>query len=572
MIATSLYVLQRTSRARLPDQLSPWFVLLGYNLFCVIAVTGYMMGITQSKEYAEPEWYADIWLVIVWVVYFIIYLRTLARRKEPHIYVANWYYMAFILVVAVLHIVNNLAVPVSFGHAKSYSVFSGVQDAMTQWWYGHNAVAFFLTAGFLGMMYYYLPMRAGRPIFSYRMSIISFWGITFFYMWAGSHHLHYTALPQWVQTLGMTFSLMLLVPSWASAGNALLTLNGAWHKVRDDATLRFMMVAAVFYGLATFEGSFMAIRPVNSLSHYTDWTIGHVHAGALGWVAMITFGAIYASVPWLWKREAMYSAKLVEVHFWLAVGGTVIYVFAMWNSGIIQGLMWRTYNESGTLAYSFIDTLVAMHPYYIARAIGGLMFLIGAIVGCYNIWMTIRTAPRDRRAAGGRPDAGLRAHRAPARGVSRRCSDSTIGWNARRSVWCSRSSALPSIGGLVEIAPLFTIPGTVEDAPDMRLYTPLELAGRNIYIREGCYACHSQMIRTLRDEVERYGPYSLAVESKYDHPMLWGSKRTGPDLARIGGKYSDQWHVEHLNNPRDVVPAVDHASLRWLLRTAAPDR
>ncbi|BCH25007.1 cytochrome c oxidase, cbb3-type subunit I [Mesorhizobium sp. L-8-3] len=404
LIATSFHVLQRTSRARLPDQLSPWFVLLGYNLFCILAASGYLMGLTQSKEYAEPEWYADIWLVVVWVVYFLIYIRTLARRKEPHIYVANWYYMAFILVVAVLHIVNNLAVPVSFSHAKSYSLFSGVQDAMTQWWYGHNAVAFFLTAGFLGMLYYYLPKRAGRPIFSYRLSIISFWGITFMYMWAGSHHLHYTALPQWVQTLGMTFSVVLLVPSWASAGNALATLNGAWHKVRDDATLRFMMVAAVFYGLSTFEGSFMAIRAVNSLSHYTDWTVGHVHAGALGWVAMITFGSIYALVPWMWKREAMYSPKLVEVHFWLALSGTIVYVFAMWNSGIIQGLMWRTYNESGTLAFSFIDSLVAMHPYYIARTIGGLLFLLGALVGSYNVWMTIRSARGDLATTEGEPD------------------------------------------------------------------------------------------------------------------------------------------------------------------------
>ena len=404
LIATSLYVLQRTSRARLPDQLSPWFVLIGYNLFCVLAVTGYMMGITQSKEYAEPEWYADIWLVVVWIVYLLIYLRTLARRKEPHIYVSNWYYMAFILVVAILHIVNNLAVPVSLGHAKSYSAFSGVQDAMTQWWYGHNAVAFFLTAGFLGMMYYFLPVQSGRPIFSYRLSIISFWGITFLYMWAGSHHLHYTALPQWVQTLGMTFSLMLLVPSWSSAGNALLTLNGAWHKVRDDATLRFMMVAAVFYGLSTFEGSFMAIRTVNSLSHYTDWTIGHVHAGALGWVAMITFGSIYASVPWLWKRDGMYSAKLVEAHFWFAVSGTVIYVFAMWNSGIIQGLMWRTYNENGTLAYSFVDSLIAMHPYYVARAIGGLLFLIGACIGAYNIWVTIKLPSPAAETTGDQPE------------------------------------------------------------------------------------------------------------------------------------------------------------------------
>ena len=358
LIATSFYVMQRTSRARIPDQLSPLFVVFGYNLFCLLAVSGYMMGVTQSKEYAEPEWYADLWLVVVWVTYFIVYMRTLLRRKEPHIYVANWYYLAFVLVVAVLHIVNNLAVPISFCSAKSYTVFAGVQDAMTQWWYGHNAVAFFLTAGFLGMMYYFLPKRAGRPLYSYRLSIISFWGITFFYMWAGSHHLHYTALPQWVQTLGMTFSVMLLVPSWAAAANALLTLNGAWHRVRDDATLRFMMVAALFYGLTTFEGSFLAIRAVNSLSHYTDWTVGHVHAGALGWVAMITFGSIYAAVPWLWKRESMYSPRLVEVHFWLAVAGTIIYVLAMWNSGIIQGLMWRTYASDGTLAYSFVDSLV----------------------------------------------------------------------------------------------------------------------------------------------------------------------------------------------------------------------
>ena len=395
LIATSFYVMQRTSRARLPSQLGPLFVLFGYNLFCLIGGTGYLIGITQSKEYAEPEWYADLWLVVVWVTYFVIYLRTLARRREPHIYVANWYYMAFILVVAMLHIVNNLAVPISFASAKSYSLFSGVQDAMTQWWYGHNAVAFFLTAGFLGMMYYFLPKRAGRPLYSYRMSIISFWGITFLYMWAGSHHLHYTALPQWVQTLGMTFSVVLLVPSWTAAANALLTLNGAWHKVREDATLRFMMVAAVFYGLATFEGSFMAIRQVNALSHYTDWTVGHVHGGTLGWVAMITFGSIYAVVPLLWKRSGMYSARLVELHFWLAVSGTIIYVIAMWNSGIIQGLMWRTYNSDGTLAYSFIDSLIAMHPYYVARAFGGLLFLIGALVGSYNIWMTIRGASED---------------------------------------------------------------------------------------------------------------------------------------------------------------------------------
>lgn len=396
LIATSFHVVQRTSRARLADQFSPWFVLFGYNLFCLVAVTGYLMGVTQSKEYAEAEWYADLWLVIVWVTYFVLYIRTLARRKEPHIYVANWYYMAFILVVAMLHIVNNIAIPISLSHAKSYTVWPGVQDAMVQWWYGHNAVAFFLTAGFLAMLYYYLPKRADRPIFSYRLSILSFWGITFFYMWAGSHHLHYTALPHWVQNLGMTFSVMLLVPSWASAGNALLTLNGAWQKVRDDATLRFIFVAVIFYGLSTFEGSFLAIRPVNSLSHYTDWTVGHVHAGALGWVAMITFGSLYTLVPSLWRRERMYSPMLVEAHFWLALAGTLIYIFAMWNSGIIQGLMWRTYTEQNTLTYSFLDSLVAMYPYYIARTFGGLLFLIGAIIGSYNIWMTARGAPVSR--------------------------------------------------------------------------------------------------------------------------------------------------------------------------------
>ena len=390
LIATSFHVMQRTCRTRLADQLSPWFVLVGYNLFLVWAITGYLMGVTQSKEYAEPEWYADLWLVIVWVVYLVLYLRTLARRAEPHIYVANWYYLAFIVVVAMLHIVNGLALPVSFAGAKSYPVFSGVQDAMVQWWYGHNAVAFFMTSGFLGMLYYYLPIRAQRPIYSYRLSILSFWGITFFYLWVGSHHLLYTALPNWVQTLGMTFSIMLLVPSWASAGNALATLNGAWHKVRDDATLRFMFVAAVFYGLSTFEGSFLGIRPVNALSHYTDWTVGHVHSGALGWLAMVTFGAFYSVVPALWGRASMYSPKLVEWHFWLALVGLLTYVFALWNAGITQGLMWRTYNDAGTLNYSFLQSIEAMRPYYIVRFIGGALFLAGMVTGAFNIFMTVR--------------------------------------------------------------------------------------------------------------------------------------------------------------------------------------
>ncbi|MCL4675747.1 MAG: cbb3-type cytochrome c oxidase subunit I, partial [Pararhodobacter sp.] len=377
---------------RLADAVSPWFVLIGFNLFCVWGASGYMMGATQSKEYAEPEWYADLWLTIVWVVYFVLYIRTLARRVEPHIYVANWYYMAFILVVAMLHIVNNLALPVTWTSGASYTIWAGVQDAMIQWWYGHNAVAFFLTSGFLGMLYYFLPVRAQRPIWSYRLSILSFWGIVFFYMWVGSHHLHYTALPYWVQTLGMTFSVMLLVPSWASAGNAIATLNGAWDKVRDDATLRFMFVAAVFYGLSTFEGSFLAIRPVNSLSHYTDWTVGHVHSGTLGWVAMIIFGAIYTMVPRLWGRRTMAWPQAVEWHFWLAVAGTLIYVVSLWNAGITQGLMWRAYDENGALSYSFIESVEAMLPYYAARTLGGAFFLAGAILCALNCRATMRAA------------------------------------------------------------------------------------------------------------------------------------------------------------------------------------
>ena len=394
LFATSYYVVQRTCQARLFSDGLAAFTFWGWQAVIVLAVITLPQGFTSSKEYAELEWPIDILITIVWVAYAVVFFGTLATRKVKHIYVGNWFFGAFILTVAILHIVNNLEIPVSA--MKSYSLYAGATDAMVQWWYGHNAVGFFLTTGFLGMMYYFVPKQAERPVYSYRLSIVHFWALITLYIWAGPHHLHYTALPHWVQTLGMAFSVVLLVPSWASAGNALLTLNGAWHKVRDDATLRFMFVAAIFYGISTFEGSFLAIRPVNSLSHYTDWTVGHVHAGALGWVAMITFGALYTLVPTLWRRERMYSNVLVEVHFWLALAGTLIYIFAMWNSGVIQGLMWRTYTAQDTLAYSFVDSLVAMYPYYIARTLGGLLFLIGAIVGSYNIWMTARALPLSR--------------------------------------------------------------------------------------------------------------------------------------------------------------------------------
>jgi len=391
LMGTCYYVVQRTGHTRLAFPRLATFTFWGWQLALFLAMATMPFGITQSKEYAEPEWFIDLIIAVVWVSFGVVFFGTLARRRIRHIYVANWYYGAFIIAVGLLHIVNNLALPVSL--TKSYPIYSGVVDAMVQWWYGHNAVAFFLTAGFLGMLYYFLPVRSGRPIWSYRLSIVSFWGIVFFYIWVGSHHLHYTALPYWVQTLGMTFSVMLLVPSWASAGNAIATLNGAWHKVRDDATLRFMFVAAVFYGLSTFEGSFLAIRPVNSLSHYTDWTVGHVHSGTLGWVAMIIFGAIYTLVPQLSGRETMASPRAIEWHFWLSVAGTLIYVVAMWNAGITQGLMWRTYGADGSLTYSFLESVMAMAPYYLLRTIGGALFLTGAVICAFNVRATMLAAP-----------------------------------------------------------------------------------------------------------------------------------------------------------------------------------
>jgi cytochrome c oxidase cbb3-type subunit 1 len=394
LICTSFYVVQRTTGARLALGNAAWFVFWGYQLFIVLAATGYLLGVTQSREYAEPEWYVDLWLTLVWVVYLAVFLFTLFKRKEPHIYVANWFYLAFIVTIAMLHVVNNLAVPVSFLGAKSYSLFAGVQDALTQWWYGHNAVGFFLTAGFLGMMYYFVPKRAERPVYSYRLSIIHFWSLIFLYIWAGPHHLHYTALPDWAQTLGMVFSIMLWMPSWGGMINGLMTLSGAWDKLRTDPVLRMMVISIAFYGMSTFEGPVMSIKAINSLSHYTDWTIGHVHSGALGWVGMVSFGAIYFLTPKLWKREDLFSNRLVNWHFWLATLGIVLYASSMWVSGIMQGLMWRAYDALGFLEYSFAETVAEMHPFYVIRGLGGLLYLAGGFVMAYNIWRTIRG---DRR-------------------------------------------------------------------------------------------------------------------------------------------------------------------------------
>ncbi|WP_336066508.1 cytochrome-c oxidase, cbb3-type subunit I [Nitratireductor rhodophyticola] len=401
LIATSFYVVQRTCRARLFGGNLAWFVFWGYQLFIVMAATGYLLGITQSREYAEPEWYVDLFLTIVWVAYLIVFLGTILRRKEPHIYVANWFYLSFIVTIAMLHVVNNLAVPVSPFGSKSYSLFAGVQDALTQWWYGHNAVGFFLTAGFLGMMYYFIPKQVNRPVYSYRLSIIHFWALIFLYIWAGPHHLHYTALPDWAQTLGMVFSIMLWMPSWGGMINGLMTLSGAWDKLRTDPIIRMMVLAVAFYGMSTFEGPLMSVKAVNSLSHYTDWTIGHVHSGALGWVGMITFGALYYLVPKLWNRERLYSLRLVTWHFWLATLGIVVYAAVMWVSGIQQGLMWREYDDQGFLVYSFAETVAAMHPYYVVRALGGVLFLLGGLVMAYNLAMTILGHEREEAPIGG---------------------------------------------------------------------------------------------------------------------------------------------------------------------------
>ncbi|MFT6077381.1 MAG: cytochrome c oxidase cbb3-type subunit 1 [Rickettsiales bacterium] len=398
LFATSFFVVQRTSQARLwgSDGLLK-FIFWGYQAFLIVAASGYIFGVTQAKEYAEPEWYADLWLTIIWICYFLVFVLTLKKRKEPHIYVANWFFLGFIVTFAILHIVNNLSIPLRLDGTASYPIFGGVQSAMIQWWYGHNAVGFFLTAGFLGIMYYFIPKRAQQPVYSYRLSILHFWSLIFIYIWAGPHHLHYTSLPDWAQTLGMTFSIILWMPSWGGMLNGLLTLSGAWHKLRTDPVLRFLITAVAFYGMSTFEGPVMAIRSVNALSHYTEWTIGHVHSGALGWVAMISFGALYHLVPVLWNKKDIYSIKWISVHFWLATIGIVLYITALWVGGIMQGLMWRSYDEMGFLQYSFVESVSAMHPIYFIRAVGGMFFLSGALLMAYNFYKTIRYAPSNNQ-------------------------------------------------------------------------------------------------------------------------------------------------------------------------------
>jgi cytochrome c oxidase cbb3-type subunit I/II len=553
------------------------FHFWGWQLIIVSAALTLPFGITQSKEYAELEWPIDIAIAVVWVAFGINFLMTLVKRRERHMYVALWFYIATIVTVAVLHIFNNLVVPAGF--LKSYSLYAGVQDAFMQWWYGHNAVAFFLTTPFLGLMYYFMPKAAGRPVFSYRLSIIHFWSLVFLYIWAGPHHLHYTSLPEWSSTLGMVFSLMLWMPSWGGMINGLLTLRGAWHKVTTDPVLKFFVVAVTFYGMSTFEGPLLSIKSVNSLSHYTDWTIGHVHAGALGWNGFMTFGMIYWLAPRLFQTK-LFSTKLAELHFWFATVGILVYVVSMYVAGITQGLMWRALTPEGQLAYpDFVETTTRILPFYWIRALGGSLFIAGAVIGIYNIFATWARRPKVYEEELHEAPALSREYPAE---VAPRPSISGVTDTAKKidvwsTFWWHRNwERLPMkftvmtvlavvAASLFEIVPTFTIRGDVPRISSVGPYTPLELAGRDIYVGEGCYNCHSQMVRPMLAETKRYGEYSKPGEFVYDHPFQWGSRRIGPDLAREGGKQSVAWHVQHFRAPTQMTPGSIMPSYAFLL-------
>lgn len=551
------YSLQRLCKARMFSDWLSWINFWGWNGIIVAAAITLPLGLTTSKEYAELEWPIDIAITLVWVVFCINLFGTIVKRREKHLYVAIWFYIATALTVAVLHIVNSLEVPATA--FKSYSIYSGVQDALVQWWYGHNAVAFFLTTPYLGLMYYFLPKAADRPVFSYRLSIIHFWALIFIYIWAGPHHLLYTALPDWAQSLGMVFSLMLIAPSWGGMLNGLLTLRGAWDKVRQDPMLKFMVVAVTAYGMATLEGPALAIKSVNSLSHYTDWTIAHVHTGALGWNGFLTFSMLYWLIPRLYKTR-LWSVKLANYHFWIALLGMMFYVVPMYWSGITQGMMWKQFTADGFLQYpNFLETVLQLVPMYRLRSIGGSLYLIGAFLMAFNLWRTMRK---------GEFVPEQEAQAAPLR-TQLDIPHQKYAWHrlleAKPLTFSVLALVAVLIGGLVEIVPVFLVKENVPTIASVKPYTPLEVLGRDIYIREGCVGCHSQMIRPFRSETERYGEYSKAGEFVFDHPFLWGSKRTGPDLHREGGKFPDAWHYNHMDDPRLTSPGSIMPRYPWLL-------
>ena len=549
------YSLQRLCKARMFSDLLSNIHFWGWQLIIVAAAITLPMGFTTSKEYAELEWPIDIAITLVWVAFGINMIGTIIKRRESHMYVAIWFYLATWVTVAVLHIVNSIELPVSF--LKSYPVYAGVQDALVQWWYGHNAVAFFLTTPFLGMMYYYLPKAANRPIYSYRLSIFHFWTLIFIYIWAGPHHLLYSALPDWAQSLGTVFSIMLIAPSWGGMINGLLTLRGAWDKVRTDPILKFMVVAVTAYGMATFEGPMLALKNVNAIAHFTDWIIAHVHVGALAWNGFLSFGILYWLIPRLYKTN-LYSKKIANVHFWLGTLGIVFYALSMWWSGITQSLMWKEFTPLGTLQYpNFLETTLQIIPMYMIRATGGLLYFTGVILGVYNI---IKTAKQGNFSAN--EDA-----EAPALAKSSLNADEKFRhrWLEKKPIqFAILSLVVISIGGIVEFIPTFLVKSNIPTIASVRPYTPLELEGRDLYIREACNSCHSQLVRPFRSETERYGEYSKAGEYVYEHPFLWGSKRTGPDLWREGKKYPNSWHYYHMENPRSMSPNSIMPNYSWL--------
>jgi cytochrome c oxidase cbb3-type subunit I/II len=545
MFAGIYHSSQRLLKARMASDALSKIHFWGWQLIIVAAAITLPLGISSSKEYAELEWPIDIMIAVVWVVFGANFFITMARRREKHLYVAIWFYIASIVTVAMLHIVNSLAVPVSL--TKSYSVYAGTQDALVQWWYGHNAVAFFLTTPFLGLMYYYMPKAAERPVYSYRLSIIHFWSLVFLYIWAGPHHLLYSALPDWAQTMGTVFSIMLLAPSWGGMINGLLTLRGAWDSVRRDPVLKFFVVALTFYGMATFEGPLLSIKAVNQLSHFTNWTVAHVHAGGLGWNGFFIFGMLYWLMPRLWKTQ-LYSLQLAGLHFWMGLTGIGVYVLSMWAAGVTEGLMWKEIGEDGKLVYgAWAEMVPALAPMYWVRFVGGLLYISGVLVMAYNLIRTYQTRGdlADTVVEITVPGEGSHGD-AKKREAGHRILE---GRPLRFTVWTTVAVAA---GGMFEIIPSMAIKSNIPTIESVRPYSPLELEGRDLYIREGCYNCHTQMVRPLREETLRYGDFSLAGEYVFDRPFLWGSRRIGPDLQRLGGKYPDLWHYNHMLDPRST--------------------
>ena len=550
------YSLQRLCKARMFSDWLSWFNFWGWQSIIVSAAITLPLGFTTSKEYAELEWPIKIAITIVWVAFAVNLFGTIIKRREKHMYVAIWFYIATVVTIAVLHITNSMSMP--WGWLKSYSMYAGVQDALVQWWYGHNAVAFFLTTPYLGLMYYFLPKAANRPIFSYRLSIIHFWALVFLYIWAGPHHLLYSALPDWAQSLGMVFSLMLIAPSWGGMLNGLLTLRGAWDKVRQDPVLKFMVVAVTAYGMATLEGPLLSIKTVNSLSHYTDWTIAHVHVGAMGWNGFLTFSMLYYLFPRLYRTN-LWSTKLANYHFWIGLLGMMFYVIPIYVAGVTEGLMWKQFNKDGFLQYpNFLETILQVVPMFKLRAIGGTLFLVGTFMMAYNLYRTAKAGQFE-------PDTEAQA--APIEKTAMAHGKSS--WHrlleGKPMFFTVLATVSILVGGLVEIVPMFLVQQNVPTIASVHPYTPLEVLGRDIYIREGCLGCHSQMIRPFRSETERYGEYSKAGEFVYDHPFLWGSERKGPDLAREGGRYPDAWHYNHMDDPRSTSPGSIMPRYSWLL-------